>query len=176
MLQKIAKYLIYALIATFVFYKIFAMVNSKSSGDLAPNFTEELIDGTTFTLSEQKGKYLLISFWGSWCAPCIQDAPNMVKLYNKYENQKFYDAEEFEIVSIAIEKNEKRTRGLINKLNLHWKNHIIQTSAFVLKAPLALKYNVTDLPTKILIAPDGKIVKNKISIAEVDDYLNKKLK
>jgi len=176
MFSKIVRIVLFAVIALFIGYHIYSYFNAKNTGDIAPEIVEQLIDGSSYKLSAQKGKYVLVSFWGGWCAPCLRDAPNLVGLNNKFKDRKFYDAEGFEMLSIAIEKNGKRTRTLIDKLGFNWKNHIIQESAFVLKAPLALKYNVTDLPTKVLIGPDGRIVKNKLSLAEVDEYLSKKLK
>lgn len=176
MFSKIIRIILFAVIALFIGYHIYSYFNAKNTGDIAPEIVAQLIDGSNFDLNDKKGKYILVSFWGSWCAPCLRDAPNLVRLNNKYKDQSFYDANGFEMLSIAIEKNDKRTRALINKLGFNWKNHIIQESAFVLKAPLALKYNVTDLPTKVLIGPDGRIVKNKLSLAEVDEYLSKKLK
>jgi len=176
MFSKIVRIVLFAVVALFIGYQIYSYFNAKNTGDKAPEIIEQLIDGSDFNLSDKNGKYVLVSFWGSWCAPCLRDAPNLVRLNNKFKNQRFYDAEGFEMLSIAIEKTDKRTRNLIEKLGFNWKNHIIQESRFVLKAPLALKYNVTDLPTKVLIGPDGRIVKNKLSLAEVDEYLSKKLK
>jgi len=146
-------------------------LNRKGSGDMAPVFTDTLINGESFNLANQKGRYTLLSFWGSWCAPCIKDNPKLVALNRKYENKKWKNANGFDIVSIAIEKSDKRTKALIEKHNLYWPYHIIKVSSLVLKEPLALKYGVSNLPTKILIDPKGEIV-GRLSIEEVDKYLN----
>jgi len=155
-----------------VLYIIYVL-NAKNSGDEAPLFSETLINGDTFHLADQKGRYTLLSFWGSWCAPCLKDNPKLVALYQKYENSPFKTAQGFDIVSIAIEKSDKRTKALIDKHNLYWTHHIIKVSSLVLKEPLALKYGVSQLPTKILIDPEGKIV-GRLSIDEVDAYLQNK--
>jgi len=146
-------------------------LNKKKSGDIAPVFTDTLINGETFNLANQKGRYTLLSFWGSWCGPCLKDNPKLVALNKKYENKKWKNAGGFDIVSIAIEKSDKRTKALIKKHNLYWPYHIIKVSSLVLKEPLALKYGVSNLPTKILIDPKGEIV-GRLSIEEVDAYLN----
>jgi len=149
------------------------ILNAKNSGDEAPLFSETLMNGETFNLIDQKGRYTLLSFWGSWCPPCLKDNPKLVALYQKYEVKTFKTAEGFDIVSIAIEKSDKRTKALINKYNLYWTHHIIKVSSLVMKEPLALKYGVSQLPTKILIDPYGKIV-GRLSIDEVDAYLQNK--
>ena len=53
-------------------------------GDEAPEFTAELADGTTFTLSEQKGKIVLLNFWATWCGPCVAEMPAFERLHGEY--------------------------------------------------------------------------------------------
>lgn len=155
-----------------VLYLIYVL-NAKNSGDEAPLFSETLINGDAFHLADQKGRYTLLSFWGSWCGPCLKENPKLVALYKKYGDQSFKTAQGFDIVSIAIEKSDKRTKALIDKHNLYWPHHIIKVSSLVLKEPLALKYGVSQIPTKILVDPKGKIV-GRFSIDEVDAYLQDK--
>lgn len=153
-----------ALLAYFVFF------NDVDAGDKAPAFEAQLINGSNFKLSNQKGKYTVLSFWGSWCPPCLKEAPALVALNKKYENVQFKNNTGFEIVSIAIEKSNKRTPQLIKKYKLNWPKHIIKVSSFVLKDPLSLKYGVTDLPSKFLIDPNGIMI-GKMTIGEIDAYL-----
>jgi len=150
----------------------FLFFNKVNKGDKAPNFEAQLIDGNSFNLKNQKGKFTLLSFWGSWCPPCIKEAPNLVALNKKYENAQFKNNTLFEIVSIAIEKSSKHTPQLIKKYNLYWPKHIVKTSAIVLKDPLSLKYGVTNLPSKFLIDPNGIMI-GKMTIDEIDAYLEK---
>jgi len=170
-MKKMLNFLLLATLLLFVGFRLFSIFGGANSGNTAPDFEATLLNGQAFKLSEQKNQYTLVSFWGSWCAPCIKESPALVEIYKKYEGKKFKDGTSFDILSIAIEKDNKRTKSLIEKLNLYWSNHIIQTSRFVMKAPLALKYGITDLPTKILIGPDGKIINSKISMVELDNYL-----
>lgn len=55
-----------------------------SEGDTAPDFTAELVGGETFTLSENKGKVVLINIWATWCGPCVGEMPAFEKLNNEY--------------------------------------------------------------------------------------------
>jgi len=146
--------------------------NNVDEGSKAPGFEAQLIDGSSFKLEDQKGKYTVLSFWGSWCPPCLKEAPELVALNKRYESILFKNNKQFEIVSIAIEKSDKRTSALIKKYNLYWPKHIIKVSSLVLKDPLSLKYGVTDLPAKFLIDPNGIMI-GKMTIAEIDAYLEK---
>lgn len=56
-------------------------------GDVAPDFTVQLADGSTFTLSEQKGKVVLLNFWATWCGPCVGEMPAFEKLHGEYEDK-----------------------------------------------------------------------------------------
>ncbi|HBU11887.1 MAG TPA: TlpA family protein disulfide reductase [Clostridiales bacterium] len=58
--------------------------NELQVGDTAPDFTVNLLSGGTFTLSENKGKVVFLNFWGTWCAPCIEEMPAIQALSEKY--------------------------------------------------------------------------------------------
>jgi thiol-disulfide isomerase/thioredoxin len=53
----------------------------------APLFEEKTIDGSNFSLASQKGKVIIVSFWASWCSPCVEEFPSMVELINKYKGK-----------------------------------------------------------------------------------------
>lgn len=50
----------------------------------APDFTITTFDGEAFTLSEQRGKVVVVNFWASWCAPCREEAPALQRLSERY--------------------------------------------------------------------------------------------
>lgn len=171
---KILKYIVYAALVLWLGYHAYSWFGGKGQGDAAPAINEKLMNGNDFSLSDLKGEYVVISFWGSWCGPCLVENPKLVAMHEDFSSRRFSDADGFKILSIAIEKSAKRTAALIEKFKLSWSYHIIQESRFVMKAPLALKYNVTELPTKFLIGPDGNII-GRMTLDEIRTYLEGKL-
>lgn len=156
--------------ALYYFYKQPKYIN----GEIAPQFTAQMLDGTEFSLSDMKGKYVLLDFWGSWCGPCRQDNPNIVKLYDEFSGKTFTDASGFEVVSVAIEKDEKRMKKAIVSDNLKWKYHIPQLDRF--KSPIVIQYGVNEIPTKYLINPDGYIMGVNQSTTEIKRLLSERVK
>lgn len=167
-MSKLLNVLIVLVIILFIGYK-FIYSNTISTGNEAPSIEETLINGDSFKLDDLKGKYVLIDFWGSWCPPCRRANKKLVPLHQKYHEKGF------EILSIAIEKNEKHVHRAIEKDNLYWKYHIVQQSALVLSAPLALKYKITELPTTVLVNKEGLIMGSNLSIEKIDQLLAERL-
>lgn len=167
-------YILGAIILLVVAYKLF--FNSKAkTGSPAPNINAELIDGSDFNWDNLKGNYVLVDFWGSWCPPCRKEIPALVGLYNQFQGQQFKSAKGFEILSIALEKNDKTSKAVAEKAGFTWKNQIIETAKFVAVSPLARAFGVTDLPSKFLIDPEGNLV-GEVSLAEVKKVLQEELK
>ena len=124
-------------------------MTAAGAGDNAPNFEATLVDGTEFQLSDLRGQYVLLDFWGSWCGPCRRENPNLVQFYKDHKD-------EVTIVSIALEKNNDYWKHAIMKDGLEWKYHIVER--FVFTSGIAKKFGVSAIPTKILISPEGIIL------------------
>lgn len=134
-----------------------------SAEEIAPDFSTTLLNGGTFALSDLRGQYILLDFWGSWCGPCRRENPGLVQLYNDHGDKNF------EIVSVAIERQESSMRNAIKTDQLNWKYHVPQLDRF--RSPIALSYGVKEIPTKYLIGPTGSIIGVNLSIAEIDEIL-----
>jgi len=157
-------------------YFLFFRNPEGKSGEKAPNFKTELIDGTEFELIDLKGKYVILEFWGSWCLPCRRENQNLVKLYKSFSNAEFIDAEGFEIVSVALEKDDSRWRKASEKDGFIWPYQIVTTAKVVLLSAIAQKFNVSKLPTNFLIDPKGNIIGVNHKYETIDDFLRSKSK
>ena len=143
------------------------VAQSISPGDTAPAFTKKDKDGNTVSLSDYAGKYVLISFWGTWCKPCRASHPHLVGLYNKYSKLGLA------FINIANEGGkDARAKWLraIEDDGLVW-TQILNTEGIDECNVLTL-YNIESYPTKILIDPQGKIAAKWIgSTREMDEKL-----
>lgn len=66
-----------------------------------------LADGDSFALSQLRGRYVLLDFWGSWCGPCRKESPELTALYKETKDKTYINASGFDIVSVAIETKKK---------------------------------------------------------------------
>lgn len=131
----------------------------------APQFTLTGIDGKEVNLSDYKGKWIVLDFWGSWCGWCIKDIPEMKKAYEKYRGK---------VEFIGINCNEGREPWLeaVKQHKLPWVNVINKNN---MEDDVALKYAVEGYPTKIIIDPEQNIYKivSQTSIASELEVLVK---
>lgn len=120
-------------------------------GAIAPDFTQNDVDGKPVTLSSFRGKYVLIDFWASWCGPCREENPNLVKTYNKYKDKNFtvlgvsLDRPDAKADWLKAIKNDKLTWTQVSDLN-YWSNKV------------AVLYFIGSIPSNFLLDPYGKII------------------
>lgn len=127
----------------------------------AVDFSLNSIDGQKIKFSSFLGKTVLLDFWGTWCAPCIKEIPNLKKLYddNKGKN--------FEIISIASDNDIEKWKRTVTTKSMTWTNLIDPDDKTI------GLYSIKAFPTLILVDKKGKILKREITIGEVEDYLQK---
>ena len=143
------------------------------SGENLPDFSATLLNGESFQLSDLRGNYVLVDFWGSWCGPCRVENPRLVALYKKYNGRKFEGAEGFEILSVGIEKNENSWKKAIEKDGLSWKYHVLDlTESFkFFNSEIASQFGVKQLPSKYLLDKNGVIISVDPDFEELDALL-----
>ena len=173
-MKNLSSILLVVLILAYLGYKYVYQAPKYSDGETLPGFSANLLNDESFELEQLRGNYVLVDFWGSWCAPCRADNPNIVKLYDEFNGKTFTDAEGFEVVSIAIETNKERAVRAIKQDGLRWKYHIVLLDRF--KSKIAKAFGVREIPTKYLISPSGEILSVNSSYENLRKRLNDKLK
>jgi thiol-disulfide isomerase/thioredoxin len=123
---------------------------SYSEGMVAPEISMADPSGKTRSLSDLKGKVVLIDFWASWCGPCRRENPTVVNAYKRYKDKGF------EIFSVSLDSDGAKWQQAIAKDGLTWANHVSDLKGWQNAAAQA--YSVTSIPHTILLGKDGKIV------------------
>lgn len=173
-MKNLSSILLLVVVLGFLGYKYIYQAPKYSDGEQLPGFEATLLNDETFELEQLRGNYVLVDFWGSWCPPCRQDNPNIVKLYDEFNGKRFTDAEGFEVVSVAIETKKERCVAAIAQDGLRWKYHIVLLDRF--KSEIAKAFGVREIPTKYLLSPSGKILSVNSSYDDLRNTLNSKLK
>lgn len=125
-------------------------------GKLAPDFVSKDTAGEKVELKDFKGKYVLVDFWASWCAPCRAENPNVLKAYNKYKDKNF------EVIGVSLDG------GMLGKdkwINAIAQDHLpwIQISDLQgFDSPIASEYAIDAIPQNFLIDPNGVIIEKNL--------------
>lgn len=140
-----------------------------SVGAMAPEFTQNDSLGKPVSLSSFKGKYVLIDFWASWCGPCRQENPNVVKAYDQYK------AKNFTVLGVSLDRPDGKQAWLqaIKDDGLTW-NQVSDLKFW--NNEVATLYGVSSIPGNFLIDPDGKIIAKDLRGEELEQTLEKLLK
>ncbi|MCO6431096.1 MAG: TlpA family protein disulfide reductase [Deltaproteobacteria bacterium] len=115
-------------------------------GKLAPDFTLPCLDGSKRSLSSMKGKYVLVHFWATWCAPCIHELKSLHNLY------RYLHHDRFEILAIALDDSWEAISKMQRENNFSFS--ILFDEAGVTRQ----SYQVTELPLTVLVSPEGSFV------------------
>ena len=139
-------------------------------GSPAPDFVRTDMDGKTVRLSDFRGKYVLLDFWGTWCGPCRASHPHLVSLYEKYSDR-------VQFINIASEGNSKeqtveKWKKAVREDGLVWTQILNDAKP---DNDLVKLFNISAFPSKVLIDKDGKIMVIEVGSSERIDAKLKEL-
>ena len=121
-------------------------------GDELPDVELPMKDGVKKRLSDYQGKFVLLDFWASWCAPCLKEMPKLKELYEENKDNNFA------IISFSLDNNDEAWRGAITRLDIEKPNWLHASDLRSWKSPSAVLMGVTTIPRTILVSPDGRAI------------------
>jgi thiol-disulfide isomerase/thioredoxin len=116
----------------------------------APNFALNDMSGKRVQLTDFRGKLVLIDFWASWCRPCRQESPNLVRIYNKFKGKNFT------ILSVSLDEDASKWKAAIAQDGLVWKNHVSDLRGW--NSGMPGLYGFDGIPFTVLVNPEGRII------------------
>lgn len=114
--------------------------------DAAHDFLLPTLDGATLRLSDLRGRWVLVNFWATWCAPCRDEMPYLDRLATDH-------ADRLTVLAVNMRESEATVRAFVEELDLHLPILLAPDDATL------LAYYVRGLPISVLIDPDGMLVR-----------------
>jgi peroxiredoxin len=143
-----------------------AAVKPVSVGQIAPEFELNDTEGKLVKLSDFKGRYVLLDFWASWCAPCREENPNIVKQFEAFKDKGFT------VLGVSLDEQKSDWLKAIKDDRLNWP-HVSELKRW--DGKVTLQYRIEGIPASFLLDPKGKIVAKNLRGIELQNFLQKVL-
>ena len=131
-----------------------------------PIIKGRLIDGASFSLSQWRGKVVLIDFWATWCPPCVREMPNLKTVYQAHK------ANGFEIIAVSLDNDKATLQKGIAALAIPWPQ-LFDGGGW--QNAIAQQCVVNSIPTTFLIGKDGALVAADLHGEELGEAVKKAL-
>lgn len=125
------------------------------TGEQYRDFTAALVDGSSFTLSEQKGKVVLLNFWATWCGPCVGELPAFPRLIEDYGDQ-------LSLIAVNCREDADTVRAFLDK------NGYTFPVALDEDGTVSALYPTDGIPYTVVIGPDGTIAAIQLGADSAD--------
>jgi peroxiredoxin len=128
-----------------------AKMKNVALGAIAPDFAMADTSGKVVKLSSFRGRFLLVDLWASWCGPCRQENPNVVRTFNKYKDRNFT------VLGVSLDRPDAKDKWIkaIKDDGLTW-THVSDLKFW--NNEVAQMYGVQAIPQNFLLDPNGKVI------------------
>ncbi len=139
------------------------VTKSPLIGHLAPTVQGTTLDGGTFDLADQRGRWVVVNFFATWCIPCIEEHPELDAFHEAHR-----EAGDASVVSVLFDDEAADARQVFAERGGDWPVVIDPEGA------ISVAYGVARVPESFLVAPDGTVVQRLVggvTRAGLDDLL-----
>ncbi len=136
-------------------------------GDLAKNFEFESPDGKSTDLDAQRGKYVLVDFWATWCGPCITKIPEVEALRKQFDG-----AQKLIVLGANLDSDPSGTREFLKENPLAWHHAFLGDWS---STDVPKRYGISTVPAYVLVDPEGRIAAIEYSIDKIHEHLSKSI-
>jgi cytochrome c biogenesis protein CcmG/thiol:disulfide interchange protein DsbE len=156
--DRILRYLIGVLLCVFV-YVIFVTLHERiiEVGDSAPDFSVTADNGRTVSLNSFGGKVLVLNFWATWCAPCIEELPSLDQFQRQFANSGVV------VLGVSVDKDEKAYKRFLSRVNVAFLTTRDPDNK------INAEYGTFKFPETYIINRDGKVLSKIISATNWTD-------
>ena len=133
---------------------------SMKIGTTAPEFSAPDTLGTKISLSQYRGKYVVLDFWASWCGDCRREIPQLKLLHNDVKDMRI-DGTPIEWLGMSFDRNEKQWKDMLRKSQMPWTQ--ISNLKPTREDPTFKSYQLNWIPAFFLLDPEGKVIAKAIT-------------
>jgi peroxiredoxin len=135
-------------------------------GKPAPRLVVKDIEGNTFRLDDLRGRYVLVGFWATWCAPCVAELPRVQAAFARYREAGF------DVVGVSLDESKAAVVDFARTRKLPWRQiHNASCGGDLVEA-----FGVGAIPATFLLDPQGTVVRLELRGPALDQVLSQFLK
>ena len=139
--------------------------NTQDENSLQINFTMNDIEGKTISVKDEFTKHTItvIDFWASWCGPCRQEMPNLVKTYKKYKDKGLG------IIGVSLDEDGEQWKNAIKEMNMSW----LQLSDLQgWDNSAAQMYGIQSIPFTIIVDNNGSVINAGLRGIDLENFIH----
>ena len=121
-----------------------------SAGDPAPPLELKTLEDQPLRLADWRGKYVVVDFWATWCAPCVAEVPNLKSVYDAYGSDS-----RFAMMSVSLDAGPTPVRAFVARHEMRWTQGFLGGAK---RQEVATQWDIVGIPSVFLIAPDGRVI------------------
>jgi cytochrome c biogenesis protein CcmG/thiol:disulfide interchange protein DsbE len=148
-----------ALLALLTFAFLSSDRGRLQQGDLAPDFSLTLFDGSEVSLNDLRGQVVVLNFWASWCAPCRREAPALQETWETYKGKGVI------FLGVTYKDAKKASQEFITEFGITYSNGIDA------RGQISRAFGVVAVPETFIIDSDGKVAWFRIGEIQAQDLV-----